>query len=92
MKKILQITILSLVFIGTLAAQNFEKITLNESDELGGYYLAMKPYDSIKGVLVLFPTRGFSPESIFAGTKLQNLAWANGILTIAVSAGSSFYA
>ena len=78
--------------IGTLFAQSFEKIILNESDELGGYYIAMEPIDPIKGVLVLFPTRGYSPESIFIGTKLQNLAWANGLLTIAVSAGESFYA
>ena len=91
MKNILQI-IISLVFVGTLSAQSFEKIVLNESDELGGYYLAMKPIDSIAGVLVLFPTRGYSPETVFIGTKIQNLGWANGLLTIAVSAGESFYA
>jgi hypothetical protein len=92
MKKILHITIISLIFIGTISAQNFEKIVLDKSDELGGYYLAMKPYDSIKGVVVLFPTRGYSPETVFVGTKIQNLGWANGLLTIAVSAGESFYA
>ncbi len=92
MKNILHIAIVSLIFIGSISAQNFEKIVLDKSDELGGYYLAMKPYDSIKGVLVLFPTRGYSAETVFVGTKIQNLGWANGLLTIAVSAGESFYA
>lgn len=92
MKNVLYISIISLIFIGTLSAQTFEKIILDKSNELGGYYLAMKPYDSIKGVLVLFPTRGYSPETVFIGTNIQNLSWANGFLTIAVSAGESFYA
>ena len=92
MKNIFYAIAVSITITGTLSAQDFEKIVLDKSDKLCGYYLAMKPYDTIRGVLVLFPTRGYSPETVFISTKLQNLGWANGLLTIAVSAGESFYA
>lgn len=91
MKKVF--ILLCAVFQSTwLVGQDFEKITLKEKDSLGGYYLALRPWNEIQGVLVLFPTRGYLPETVFEESKLQNIAWSNNLLTIAFSAGKSFYA
>lgn len=89
-----RILVLLFVFCQTslLIAQDFEKIIINAQDSLGGYYLSLKPWNEIQGVLVLFPTSGHPPETIFEESKLQNIAWSNNLLTVAVSAGKSFYA
>lgn len=91
---IIRILILGFVLFlfNSTYSQNFEKIVVGNKDSLDGYYLVLKPWNEIHGVLVLFPTRGFPPETVFEESKLQNLAWSNNLLTIAFSAGKSFYA
>lgn len=68
-------------------AQQFEKVVFDKNDS-SNYYLAIKPKSGvIKGVLVLFPGFGADAESIFPETKLQNVAYANDILTIGFNNG-----
>ena len=84
---------LSLIFwYGNLLAQNFEKIEFNEDIE-EGYYLAVPPESAeIAGVLVLLPGFAQKAESIFPETKIHNVAYVNGILTIAIAGGHKLYA
>ncbi|HYD20598.1 MAG TPA: hypothetical protein VEB40_03910 [Flavipsychrobacter sp.] len=73
------------------SAQNVRKIVVNERDDISGYYLAMEPQlragEPIRGVLVLLS--GFSQlaEHTFPETKLPNVAYANGILTVCFAGG-----
>jgi len=67
--------------------QNVQKVVVNASDSLTGYYLAMPPSSgNIKAVLVVWcPYR--APESILPETRLHNVAAANDLLTIYASLG-----
>jgi hypothetical protein len=65
----------------------------NQKDSTNSYYLVIKPKsDSIAGALVLFSGFGQKAESIFPETKLDSVAYANNILTIAVAGGNKLYA
>ncbi|MEQ8475315.1 hypothetical protein [Fulvivirga sp.] len=76
-----------------LIAQNFEKIIFDQNNTDSGYYLAVVPEDKkIKGVLVLMPGFGQKAESIFPETKIHNVAYLHGILTIAVAGERKLYA
>ena len=75
-----------------LFGQSINKIVLDSKDSLSGYYLALEPHDSIKGVLVLLPGFGEYPENIFPESKLFNVAYANNILTIVWAEGNKLYA
>jgi hypothetical protein len=91
-KALLIVGILLCVFQASFS-QNYEKIIVNKQDSTSGYYLAIKPQsDQIKGVLVLLPGWGMAPETIFPESKLPNVAYINGILTIAWSMGGKLYA
>lgn len=91
MRAIFTILTLNLVVIN-LQAQNYQKITF-DSSTADGYYLAVEPEsDDILGVLVLLPGFGQTAESIFPESKIQNVAYANGILTIAIAGGQKLYA
>lgn len=73
-------------------AQTLEKIIYNQKDSLG-YYLAVEPKtDSISGVLVLLAGFGQIPENTPPETKLQNIGFANSILTIFCAGGNKLYA
>src|SRR5688572_9769659 len=89
------IKMLIVIFCGlTFAAwgQEFEKVVFDEHVE-NGYYLALAPKTvEIKGVLVLLPGFGEAAESIFPESKLPNVAYANGLLTIMVAGGRKLYA
>lgn len=75
------------------SAQNYEKIVVNPRDTISGYYLSVTPQTkNIKGVLVLLDGFGGSAESIFPETKLQNVAYVNDILTVAIAMGNKIYA
>jgi len=68
---------------GTLFAQSIEKQVFNPANA-GDYYLAVRPQGPIRGVLVLFnvfqPAEAMPPE-----TRLHNVAYANGLLTVYAS-------
>ena len=67
--------------------QNVQKVVVEASDSVTGYYLAIPPSSgNIKGVLVVFcPYR--NPESILPETKLHNVAAASDLLTVYASMG-----
>lgn len=85
------ITGLFIFMLSGLYAQNFEKVIFNNSDD-NGYYLAVAPEGEVKGVLLLLTGFGQQAESIFPESKLQNVAYANDILTIAIAGGRKLYA
>ncbi len=90
MRASILITFLTFCF-SHLYAQNYEKIEFNKNIE-DGYYLAVKPESSeIEGVLVLLPGFGETAESIFPETKIHNVAYLHGILTIAIAGGRKLY-
>ncbi len=93
MKKILFVLGIFATIHCNAYTQNYEKIVIDKSDSLYGYYLAVRPQSSnIKGVMVLLPGYGSGPETIFPETKLHNVAYINDILTIAVSTDRKLYA
>jgi len=91
MKLLTIILLLSLAFINT-NAQNYEKIMIDKTDNLYGYYLAVKPQSNhIQGVLVLLPGFGSPAESVFPDTRLHGVGYENDILTIAISTAQKLY-
>ncbi len=90
--KIKFIALLLLSSLEQLAAQNYEKVTFNKDIE-NGYYLVVEPEaDKIEGVMVLLPGFGQIAESIFPESKIHNVAYLHGLLTVAISGGSKLYA
>lgn len=84
--------IFSTFLIVDLAGQNYERVEFDAKIS-DGYYLAVEPNtDELKGVLVLLPGFGQNAESIFPESKLHNVAYVNGILTIAIAGGRKLYA
>ena len=76
----------------TALCQNIEKILFDTKDSTDGYYLAIRPQSKeIKGVVVLLSSF-IPPESLLPETKLQNVAYANDILTIVASMKQKLYA
>jgi hypothetical protein len=67
----------------TVFGQSLEKQVFSTANA-GDYYLAVKPQGPVRGVLVLFnvfqPAEAMPPE-----TKLHNVAYANGLLTVYAS-------
>ncbi len=85
------ILLLILLTSSTAHSQTMEKITLHD-DFYSGHYLAVAPPgDSISGVLVLLSGFGQTPEDTPPETKLQNVAYANNILTVFVAIGNKLY-
>ncbi len=74
-------------------AQTLTRVVFDSSDVNNGYYLAVVPQsDSITGVLVLLAGFGQRPEDTPPETKLHNVAYSNGVLTIFYAAGNKLYA
>ncbi|WP_164674881.1 alpha/beta hydrolase family protein [Anditalea andensis] len=91
MKRIYLLILLHIIFQNTYG-QTFEKVSFNDKDP-EDYYILLKPSDKeIKGVLVLLPGYGEMPENIFPESKLFNVAYGNGILTMAIAGGQKIYA
>lgn len=85
-------TITLCLVVHLLFAQNFNKVTFEGAGE-DDYYLEVKPAsEEILGVLVLLPGFGQTAETIFPETKIHNVAYLNGILTVAVAGGRKLYA
>src|SRR3569833_2671083 len=75
MKLLTSILLLS-VACANVHAKNYEKIELDKSDNLYGYYLAVKSVsDHIQGVLVLLPGFGSPAESVFPDTRLHGVGY-----------------
>jgi hypothetical protein len=74
--------------------QYIEKVTFDNKDSTGGYYLAIRPRSEIiKGTLVLLSSF-YGLDGIVSETKLHNVAYAygNDILTIFASMKEKLYA
>ena len=85
-----QLSIFLLAFIllyQTSFAQNYEKIVLDTTNDVYGYYLAVKPQGKIQGVMVLLPGFGGSAEGIIPETRLPGVAYVNDVLTVVVNTG-----
>lgn len=81
-----------LIFSISTLSQTIEKVVFDSNDSTDGYYLAISPRsNNIKGTLVLFNSFS-SPENMLPETKLHNVAYANDLLTIAVSMKQKLYA
>ena len=74
--------------------QYIEKVTFDDKDSTGGYYLAIRPRsENIKGALVLLSSF-YGLDGIVSETKLHNVAYAygNDMLTIVASMKEKLYA
>jgi len=74
--------------------QYIEKITFDNKDSTGGYYLAVRPRsENIKGTLVILSSF-YGLDGIISETKLHNVAYAygNDMLTIFISLKEKLYA
>ena len=72
--------------------QNYEKVILDKEVVERGYYFAIQPQGEIKGVLVLFPGYGETPEMVLPETKLHNTASSNNLMTLIIPVGTKIYA
>jgi hypothetical protein len=91
MRRLIYILILLTSIQLSISAQNFERISIG--DEPDEYYIALAPSsENIKGVLVLMPGFAQPAESIFPESKIQNVAFANGLLSIAIPCQPKLYA
>lgn len=90
--KIISSFILLTLSSGFLFGQNFEKVVFNDQLENGYYVSVMPQSEDIKGVLILMPGFGENAESIFPESKIQNVGYLNGILTVAIAGGRKLYA
>jgi hypothetical protein len=81
---------LLLAFAQCCFAQNSERVVFDASDSTSGYYLAVAPKET-KATIVLL-TSFAAPESLLAETRLHNIAFANGILTVFVPMQQKLFA
>jgi hypothetical protein len=96
MKIRLFVILIAFVFIAHITAdcQYIEKVTFDNKDSTGGYYLAVHPRsENIKGTLVLL-SNFYGLDGIISETKLHNVAYAygNDVLTIFASMKEKLYA
>ena len=65
---------------------SIEKVIIDETDDIYGYYLLQKPMNNkVSGALVLFPGLGQKAENIFIDSELHQEAFKNGIMVIGIS-------
>ncbi len=80
-----------ILFASHVAGQNYEKVIYRDSTN-EEYFLVVPPKsDEVIGALILLPGFGQAAESIFPESKIHNVAYANGILTIAIAGGRKLY-
>lgn len=73
-------------------AQQMEYVQLDDSRSKTSFYMAMKPLQEAKGMLVLLPGFGQIPQMVFPETKIPNIAYMNSLLTVIVAGGDKIYA
>ncbi|HSC36704.1 MAG TPA: hypothetical protein VLD19_02485, partial [Chitinophagaceae bacterium] len=82
-----------LLLSATTFAQPAEKIWFDKKDSAYGYYVTIPPSSPrIQGALVLLDGYNGNADSFIPDTKLQNVAYANEILTIGIPTGPRLYA
>jgi pimeloyl-ACP methyl ester carboxylesterase len=92
MKNYITLSIALWLLLTGAQAQTIRKVIVNERDSISGYYLAIEPASQrIASVLILLPGFAEGAEAVFPETKLDNVAYANNILVIALSAGAKLY-
>jgi pimeloyl-ACP methyl ester carboxylesterase len=80
------------LILGVTQAQTTKKIVVNERDSVSGYYLAIEPASHrVSSVLILLPGFADRAEAVFPETKLDDVAYTNDILVVAVGAGAKLY-
>src|SRR4051812_2883303 len=93
--RLLIIHIIFVILVPSIAYNQYiEKVTFDNNDTTGGYYLAVHPRaENIKGTLVLLSSF-YGLDGIISETKLHNVAYAygNDMLTIFVSMKEKLYA
>ena len=89
MKRVMT-TISLILLVHPLISQNYERVVFG-SDSESDYYLVVPPEsDEISGALILLPGFNQNAESIFPETKIHNIAYLRGILTIAIAGGPNY--
>ena len=92
MKSFSTLLIALLLPLMAVQAQTIKKVIVNSQDSISGYYLAVEPASHrIASVLVLWPGFAEGAETVFPETKLDNVAYTNNILVVAVCAGAKLY-
>ncbi|MBS1564068.1 MAG: hypothetical protein JST39_06750, partial [Bacteroidetes bacterium] len=88
-------TLLSLLLLSavTTFCQPIEKVWFDKKDSTYGYYVTIHPSSrNIQAALVLLDGYGGNADNFFPETKIQNVAYANEILTICIPTGTRLYA
>ena len=86
--KIPLISFLLILSCVSVVGQNYEKVWFDKTDSANGYYSVIKPNGSvIQGAVVLFDGYGGDAVSFLSETKIQNIAFANQLLTIGIPCG-----
>ncbi len=77
----------------TVSAQYVEKIWVDRTDSVYGYYTVIKPSSlRIQGAVILLDGFGGNADNFLAETKIHNVAWANELLTVCIPTGQRLYA
>nr|MDH4459831.1 hypothetical protein [Flectobacillus sp.] len=71
MKKSFLLLFVSLISIHLVAAQQPELVYQNTKDSTANYYLVFKPLGQIKGLLLLLPSFGETPQLASSETNLH---------------------
>lgn len=82
MKKLFILLFVSLISIHLVTAQQPELVYQNTKDSTANYYLAFKPTGQIKGLLLLLPSFGETPQLASSETNLHKKAAELGLLTV----------
>lgn len=70
-----------------------EKIVVDSTDSVSGYYLAVRPEGrEIRGAMILLNGFGSPAEKIFPETRLPETAARAGMLTVCMAMGNKLYA
>ena len=94
MKKLLLIILLVITSLETVIAQSREIIYQNPKDTTANYYMIFKPKIQAKGLLILLPGFGETPEAASKETTIQDEANKMGLMTVFLSlqyGNGSFY-
>ena len=92
MKNFIALSVLLSLALTAAQAQTIKKIIVNERDSISGYYLAVEPASHrIASVLILLPGFADRAEAVFPETGLDDAAYRQDILVVAVSGSSKLY-
>jgi pimeloyl-ACP methyl ester carboxylesterase len=82
-----------LLFSSRAFCQFGQKVWLDQSDSVYGYYVTIPPSSGrVQAVLILLDGYGGNADGFLSETKIHNVAWANDILTVCVPTGLRLFA